>query len=435
MPVQQDLVGQVPPSGPGPAEPRRPAWRRRTWRWALLAVALLGAAVVILAIAASRYQPVGFGDTGNSLELFPGLPAGQGIHPVNDLGGFHEDMYIPPQRHVFSLFASIMNNGTHAVTISSVRLPEGTPLVPAGPVRYSMPGMGGSDQIPPPRSRVLHEVVLRPGQELFLGFPARTQWPCARTDGWESISDFDVTVGYAMFSHTVAIPWGSQGDSLLVRAPGGRPGQKDVICAPGTTRKNLPKVPAQNQGPQAVAGTIIRIRHGRNTGELRLMEMTAPDAAQNLDGKMPPCFTQYPPRPGRMPRYRVINFDLNYAGINEGQHDPAPGVRITIAEPDGTTMVAGVPGPDGTGVRCRAVASFPLGRVSAETQLVLGLTLRVPLQGTTLTHLVVTADGHTIVVPLVPACDTRGATANCLLGDELGGAWTAGDPDSVSLRA
>ncbi len=392
MPVQQDLVGQVPPSGPGPAEPRRPAWRRRTWRWALLAVALLGAAVVILAIAASRYQPVGFGDTGNSLELFPGLPAGQGIHPVNDLGGFHEDMYIPPQRHVFSLFASIMNNGTHAVTISSVRLPEGTPLVPAGPVRYSMPGMGGSDQIPPPRSRVLHEVVLRPGQELFLGFPARTQWPCARTDGWESISDFDVTVGYAMFSHTVAIPWGSQGD-------------------------------------------IIRIRHGRDTGELRLMEMTAPDAAQNLDGKMPPCFTQYPPAPGRMPRYRVINFDLNYAGINEGQHDPAPGVRITIAEPDGTTMVAGVPGPDGTGVRCRAVASFPLGRVSAETQLVLGLTLRVPLQGTTLTHLVVTADGHTIVVPLVPACDTRGATANCLLGDELGGAWTAGDPDSVSLRA
>lgn len=434
MPVQQDLVGQVPPSGTGPGELRRPAWRRWAWRWALLAVALVGAAVVILAVAASRYQPVGFGDTGNSLELFPGLPAGQGIHPVNDLGGFHEDMYIPPQRQIFSLFTSITNNGTHPVTISSARLPEETSLSLAAPVRYSVPGMGGSDEIPPPKSRVLHEVVLSPGQELFLGFPARTQWPCARTDGWESISDFDVTVGYAMFSHTVPIPWGSQGDSLLVRAPGGRPGQKDVICAPGTTRQNLPKVPAQNQGPQTVAGTIIRIRHGADVGDLRLMQMTDPDAARNLDGRLPSCFTQFPPRPGRMPRYRVINFDLNYSGVNEGQHGAAPGVRMTIAGPDGTTMVAGVPGPEGTGVRCRAVQSFLLDREPAGTQLVYGLTLRVPLRGA-LTHLVVTADGHTITAPLVPACDTRGATASCFLGDELGGPWTAGDPDSVSLRA
>jgi hypothetical protein len=400
-------------------------------------VALLGAAVLILAVAASRYQPVGFGDTGNSLELFPGLPAGQGIHPVNDLGGFHEDIYIPPQRRVFSLFTSITNNGTHAVTISSARLPEGTPLALAGPVRYSVPGMGGSDQIPPPESRVLREVVLRPGQELFLGFPMRMRWPCAISGGWDSISDFDVTVGYAMFSRTVAIPWGMAGDSLLVRGAGGRPGQKGVICAPGTTRQNLPKVPAQNQGPQTVAGTIIRIRHVRDTGELRLMQMTAPDAVRDLDGALPPCFTQDPPRPARLPRYRVINFDLNYAAINEGQRGTAPAVRITIAGPDGSTMVAAQLGPHDTGISCQAVQSYLLTRETTGSQLVVGMTLRVPLHGA-LTRLVVTADGHTITVPLVPACATPGSAgvsaANCFPGYELGGAWTSGTPYSVSLR-
>ncbi len=432
MPVQHDPVRQVPPPDQGPGGLRRPTWRRRAWRWALLAVALLGAAVVIVAVAASRYQPVGYGDSGSSLEAFPGLPAGRGIHPVNDLGGLHEDMYIPPQRRVFSLFASITNNGTHAVTIISARLPGLSPLALAGPVRYSTPGMGGSDQIPPPVSRVLRDVVLRPGQEMFLGFPVR-MWPCATTGGWDAISDFDVTVGYAMFSHTVAVPWGILGDRLLVRSPGGRPGQKGVICAPGTTRKNLPKAPAQDQGPQPVAGTIIRIRHGRETGELRLMQMTAPDAASNVDGALPPCFTQYPPRPGRLPRYRVINFDLNWADINVGQRGTAPAVRITIAGPDGATMVAAVPGPGGNGITCQAVQSFLLDRQTTGWQLVYGMTLRVPLRGA-LTRLVVTAGGHTITVPLVPACGTGPATANCFPGDGLGGPWTAGTPYSVSLQ-
>jgi hypothetical protein len=86
LPVQQDPARQVPPSGPGPGELRRPAWRRRGWRWgwrwALLAGAVTGAAVVIAAVMASRYQPVGYGDAGSSLETFPGLPAGQGKRRV-----------------------------------------------------------------------------------------------------------------------------------------------------------------------------------------------------------------------------------------------------------------------------------------------------------------------------------------------------------------
>jgi hypothetical protein len=111
------------------------------------------------------------------------------------------------------------------------------------------------------------------------------------------------------------------------------------------------------------------------------MEMTAPDAARNLDGALPTCFTQYPPRPGRLPRYRVINFDLNWAAINEGQRGAAPAVRITIAGPDGTTMVAADLGPNDTGITCQAVQSYVLTRGTTGSQLVLGLTLRVPLQG------------------------------------------------------
>jgi hypothetical protein len=95
LPVQQDSAGPVAPSGPGPGEARQSARRRRGWRWALLAaVAACGAAMVIVAVAASRYQPLGYGGVGESGETFPGLPAGQGIRPVNNLGDFHEDMYI-----------------------------------------------------------------------------------------------------------------------------------------------------------------------------------------------------------------------------------------------------------------------------------------------------------------------------------------------------
>jgi len=53
--------------------------------------------------------------------------------------------------------------------------------------------MGGSNEIPPPTSRLLHDVVLLPGHEMFLGFPVRT-WPCAQTDIWTGVSSFNAGV-------------------------------------------------------------------------------------------------------------------------------------------------------------------------------------------------------------------------------------------------
>jgi hypothetical protein len=52
---------------------------------------------------------------------------------------------------------------------------------------------------------------------------------------------------YLFFTHTVDLPWFLFDDSVLMRLPGGtpgpssKPGQKGVICAPGTTLANLPK--------------------------------------------------------------------------------------------------------------------------------------------------------------------------------------------------
>jgi len=191
------------------------------------------AAFVVAEVLGTRAAPISisYGNTGNSAELYPGIHPGRGIHPVNDFGGFHEDIYIPPQNGTFSLFAAVANNGTGPVTVESVSLPADSPISLAAPVRYSTPGMGGSNQIPPPTSRVLHDVVLRPGQEMFVGFPVR-MWPCAQKDVWTGISTFLVHVRNAQVTRTVAVPWGNLGDALIVHAPGGRPGQPDTVCAP-----------------------------------------------------------------------------------------------------------------------------------------------------------------------------------------------------------
>jgi hypothetical protein len=393
--------------------------------------------VVILAVAASHYEPLGFGNTGNSAEAFPGLPAGQGIHLVNTVGGLHEDVYIPPQRGTFSLFADVTNNGTHPVTITSVRLPPGSPISLAGPVRYSTTGMGPNpeNQMPPPVSRVLHSVVVQPGDELFLGFPVH-MWPCGQKYGWASLSEFDVTMKYLTFTHTVAVPWGMKTDSLVMHGTGGMPGQKDTVCAPGTTKANLPKTQPDSEGPTAVAGSIIRVDKGGDTGELRLMEMNAPDAATNLTGKVPACLRAGGARPAT---YRMVNFDLNWAGIDVGQRGPAPAVRLSITGPGGQAMIAvDWQGAAGGRAGCRAVLSLPLGQQGEGWQLVLGLAMRAPRHGA-LTSLRVTIDGNAITVPLVPACplesdgsgDSDGSA--CFDGIELGGDWSAGTPYSVSV--
>lgn len=169
-------------------------------------------------------------------------------------------------------------------------------------------------------------------------------------------------------------------------------------------------------------------------GELRLIEMTAPDAAENLDGMLPACFLQQPPDLPSRADYRVISFDLNYASINVGQRGTAPAVRVTIAGPDGSRAIAAIQqGAAGNAIGCRPVSSFLLGRQRAGWQLVYGLTLRVPLH-TALTRLLVTADGRTITVPLVAACGSRGAGASCFPGDELGGPWISGTRYSIFLR-
>ena len=405
--------------------------RSRWWLWALIPVGLACVALVILAVAASRYEPLGFGNTGNSAEAFPGLPTGQGIHLVNTVGELHEDVYIPPQRGTFSLFADVTNNGTHPVTITSVRLPAGSPISLAGPVRYSYMGMGPNpdDEMPPPVSRVLHSVVLQPGEQLFLGFPVH-MWPCGQKDGWMSLSEFDVTMKYLSFAHTIALPWGMRDDSLIMLPNGGTPGQKDTVCAPGTTKANLPKTRPDSEGPTAVAGSIIRVDKGGDTGELRLMEMNAPDAVTNLTGKVPACVEAGGARPAT---YRMVNFDLNWAGINVGQSGPAPAVRLSITGPCGQAMItAGWQGAVGGPVGCRAVLGYHLGPQGKNWQLVLGLAMRAPRHGP-LTSLEVTIDGNAITVPLVPACSPASDGSACFDGTELGGEWTRGTPYSVSV--
>jgi hypothetical protein len=253
--------------------------------------------------------------------------------------------------------------------------------------------------------------------------------------GWQGIPTFTVTTRYLFFTHTVEMPWFLFDDSVLMRLPGGKPGQKGILCAPGTTLANLPESPPQNPGPQPLAGTIIRIYKGRDTGELRLVEKTSPDATAALGIALPPCLTQYRARPTRLPDYRVVNIDLNYAAINEGQRGTAPNVRVSIAGPDGTPLVAAIPhGPGGDTIACQPVRSFLLTSGGRDSQEVIGMTLRVPLHQR-LDDLTVTAGGRTITVPLVPDCSRPHAPPNgCFDGSSLGGPWIAGTPYSANLR-
>jgi hypothetical protein len=405
-------AGGVSTPGSGNPDPVRRRWRVR-WLVAGSAV-LVALALLIPGLLAARYQPISYGSVGNSAELFPGLPGGQGIHPVNDLGGFHEDIYLPPQRGVFSLFADIANNGSYPITIESVALPQGGPIL-AGPVRYSTPGMGGSNEIPPPTSRMLHDVVLLPGHEMYLGFPVRT-WPCASRDIWTGLQSFNVRVRFALFTRTVAVPWGDRGDSLIMHEPGGRPGDPDTFCLPHTV---LPKPRADNQ-PFAIAGTILRVYKGRDVGELRITEMTAPDAA-SLNPPYPRCMLQH------TVSQHLVNFDLNWAAINFGQTGTAPAVHLTITGPHGEAVIAVVPtGPNGNQI-CSVVRSLALSPEGTGSQLVYGLFMRLPVHAA-LHELGVEIDGHPITIHLSPVC----SGSNCFQ-DNPPVPYTPGTPYSVQL--
>jgi hypothetical protein len=216
-----------PPRSAGP-----PARRVRSWLLGTLLTLVLAASAVavVLTAEAARYQPVSFGNQESTTMSFPGLPTGRGIRPVNDLGGLSEDFYLPPQRSTFSLSASIRNNGSHAVTIESVSLSPVTPFRLAGPVRYALPAVDTAFGSPGRVTRVLHDVVLQPGELMDVGFPVQA-WPCGSTQGWEAIAGFVVRERFAWFRHTVTVPWGMDGDRLIFRPPGGHRGQPHTICA------------------------------------------------------------------------------------------------------------------------------------------------------------------------------------------------------------
>jgi hypothetical protein len=148
----------------------------------------------------------------------------------------------------------------------------------------------------------------------------------------------------------------------------------------------LPKPPPGSSGPAAIAGTILRVYKGRNVGELRITEMTAPDAA-SLSPPYPRCMLQH------SASQRVVNFDLNWAAINFGQQGTAPDVRLTMTGPHGEAVVAVIPtGPNADQV-CRVVRSLPISSGGVGSQLVLGLIIRLPLKAA-LHELIVRLDGH-----------------------------------------
>jgi hypothetical protein len=220
------------PGGPPPADPETDSAGRRgrfRWWWLLPPAALAVAAIVILTMLAATYQPVASGAF-SGLSLVPGLPHGQGVRWVNTFGATDGDLYVPPQRGPFTLSTSITNTGTHAVTIEGVSL-LGTdghwPVIPIGPARYYLV-KGGPGQ---PALHLLRNVTLRPGDMMVIGIPVRAAAPCARKNDWTSIDSFLVRERFLSFTHTVPVPFSPGGARVILRAPGGHPGDPNVVCA------------------------------------------------------------------------------------------------------------------------------------------------------------------------------------------------------------
>jgi hypothetical protein len=137
------VTGAEPSAAGDAVSPQRSSRRQliRRLKWWLAGLgALVVAAMIDLPIAAARYQPLTFGDALTMpVHSLPGLPLGQGITAVNTFAHFREDIYIPPQRGAFSLFVTVANNGTHSVTIASVKPPRF--LKSAGQARYLASGL------------------------------------------------------------------------------------------------------------------------------------------------------------------------------------------------------------------------------------------------------------------------------------------------------
>lgn len=225
--VETDSDGPVgfPLQATGTPEP--PRWpRRRIWLPGIgvVALAILG----ILLGKAAVYQPVSWGEFGAP---FPGMPPGIGIRSVNNFALLGGDYYVPPQRGVFSFGVSIINNGSRAVVIEGVTLDAASDSGPkqiwlSGPVLYTT-----GEGLPWPRAHVLHDIILKPGRSIFIGVPMRT-WPCGQVGGWLTDPTFYVQERFLFFHHTVALPWSADGAKLIMRDPGGKPGDANTLCAP-----------------------------------------------------------------------------------------------------------------------------------------------------------------------------------------------------------
>jgi len=226
-------VAQGRDARPGRANRRRTGSRRQISRWfwlALTAFALLLTPIIVLAILADHYQPLRYGDTGTAGLAYPGLRAPQGARTVNTFGGVREDVYLPPQHGVFFLFAAVMNVGSRTVIIQAVTVPKDGPLKQAGMTRYARPPSTGYGAPGIPLARhVVHDLALRPGQEVFFAIPLRS-WRCGQRNWWVTEQSFNVRYEFGPFTHVIALPWGMQGDELIMHAPLGMPGQANSLC-------------------------------------------------------------------------------------------------------------------------------------------------------------------------------------------------------------
>ena len=219
--------GGTPPTAQEPGSARRRG--RFRWWWLLPPAALAVAAAIILTALAATYQPIAFRmEMGGN--LIPGLPEAKGLRGVNTFGLAHHDLYLPPQRGLFTIDATITNTGTYAVTIEAVMLPRPGgrywPVSPAGPVRYSL--ADGGPQLP--TVGLLRNVTLGPGDQINIGIPVRSA-PCASKTDWTQIVGFMVRERFLWFTRTVPMPVTEEDGLLIMHTPGGHPGDPNVFCA------------------------------------------------------------------------------------------------------------------------------------------------------------------------------------------------------------
>jgi hypothetical protein len=236
----------VPPGGVGPPGSETARTRRHPWRWVLLgAGALLATAVIVLAVLAGTYQPVGFGDSwGGS---FPGLP--DGTRPVNTFLGQAGQLYAPPQAGVFSLRPSIFNSGPETVTIEAVSVyspqqlasfADGErewPFTLAGPVRWTYQYRLSAYQVLASGKSVAG-VKLPPGQGMVLGIPLKMSGTCFDPNGSTGTNVFYVKERFGPFTHWVTVTFAP----ALIMQPPSAYGAQGVgpahgqSCLPGLTK-------------------------------------------------------------------------------------------------------------------------------------------------------------------------------------------------------